>query len=390
MSVKKNITKVVVVNKNTNKNIHLSIDEFIGFDFQNIGKFYVYDEATGKAPANLKVKSVGRELVLEWPELDRPLVLTGISPELFQQFNHESSIEKIALSGGSLATPSSAFVANYAAAEQASPNVATDAGSGAATDSNAASQALGTASGTVWLGLGLLAALGAGGGGGSSPIPSVGGLALDGYLSGARVTRVNGSGNTVTTDATGHYTGLTGTGAVKVVGGTDTSTGQAFQGTLTAPDGATVVTPITTLITSLAGSNATAAQVQAATQTVLTKLGIITNGQSNSIDVLNTDPVTAAQSSNAATAVQALATYKAGVIVATALQVISGGDSTQFGAAANALVSTLSSSAAVDPVTHAPLTGAALVVASLSSVAASVNSAVQSVDGGLLGHHEHR
>ncbi len=107
-----------------------------------------------------------------------------------------------------------------------------------------------------------LAACGGGGGGlGGVFGGGSGGRVVDGYISGATVSRVNGSGNTVTTDANGNFTGLTGTGAIQITGGTDISTGLAFNGKLTAPDGSTVVTPLTTLVQSLidSGESETAA-----------------------------------------------------------------------------------------------------------------------------------
>ncbi|WP_133125885.1 beta strand repeat-containing protein [Thalassospira marina] len=102
-----------------------------------------------------------------------------------------------------------------------------------------------------------LAACGGGGGLGGVFGGGSGGRVVDGYISGATVSRVNGSGNTVTTDANGNFTGLTGTGAIQITGGTDISTGLAFNGTLTAPDGSTVVTPLTTLVQSLIDSGET-------------------------------------------------------------------------------------------------------------------------------------
>ncbi|WP_158091289.1 beta strand repeat-containing protein [Thalassospira mesophila] len=97
-----------------------------------------------------------------------------------------------------------------------------------------------------------LAACGGGGGGlGGVFGGGSGGKVVDGYISGATVSRVDGSGNTVTTDANGNFTGLTGSGAIKITGGTDISTGLAFEGTLTAPGGSSVVTPLTTLVQKL-------------------------------------------------------------------------------------------------------------------------------------------
>ncbi|MBV2262926.1 MAG: cadherin domain-containing protein [Thauera sp.] len=87
------------------------------------------------------------------------------------------------------------------------------------------------------------------------------GAVIDGYVSGATVSRVNGSGNTVTTDEAGQFNGLTGDGAVQVTGGIDVVTGQPVGFTLRAPDGAAIVSPLTTLVQALidSGSDETAA-----------------------------------------------------------------------------------------------------------------------------------
>jgi hypothetical protein len=91
----------------------------------------------------------------------------------------------------------------------------------------------------------------------------VGGRVIDGYIAGATVFRdlnanriLDAGEPSVTSDATGNFTGLTGTGGVIVsVGGTDISTGQPFTGIMTAPAGATVVTPLTTLVQAMVEQN---------------------------------------------------------------------------------------------------------------------------------------
>lgn len=74
------------------------------------------------------------------------------------------------------------------------------------------------------------------------------GLVIDGYLAGAEVAREDGSGEVVVTDDSGRFEGLLGEGPVVASGGIDVATGLPFTGELTAPDGAGVVTPLTTLI----------------------------------------------------------------------------------------------------------------------------------------------
>ena len=79
--------------------------------------------------------------------------------------------------------------------------------------------------------------------------------AIDGYLAGAKIfvdSNSNGVLDTgeysTTTDSSGNAFLPAGSGQIVAVGGTDTTTGLAFSGTLTAPSTATVVTPITTLV----------------------------------------------------------------------------------------------------------------------------------------------
>ncbi len=100
-------------------------------------------------------------------------------------------------------------------------------------------------------------------GGGDATAPGSGtpgssGFAVDGYLSGATVVcDANGNGvadsgeRTVTTDSSGFFRFTSPcTSALIATGGTSIDTGLAFTGTLRAPSGATVITPLTTLIAS--------------------------------------------------------------------------------------------------------------------------------------------
>lgn len=94
------------------------------------------------------------------------------------------------------------------------------------------------------------------------------GKAVDGYLAGSTVfcdLNTNGIADAgeakTTTDANGNFTFATGcTGTVVAIGGTDVATGYDFKGTLTAPAGSTVVTPLTSL---LADTGLTSAQLPA-------------------------------------------------------------------------------------------------------------------------------
>ena len=101
----------------------------------------------------------------------------------------------------------------------------------------------------------LIACGGGGGGSGDEPKPSSG-VAVDGYLSGATATcDTSGDGlatpgeESVTTTTAGKYTFSKGCSSTVIVsGGTDMDTGNAFKGVLKAPAGATVATPLTTLL----------------------------------------------------------------------------------------------------------------------------------------------
>ena len=296
-------------------------------------KVGVLDESTGQAPKGLKAKAQGKDLLLELPEHGLLAKVEG-----FEELSDFSFVEDI----NTITTAQNTGVV-YAQASAPTP-VATDAGAGAAgTPADKAATTV-PASGTAIsgfsmssLGLALgglaLAAAGGGGGGnsitGNNNIPTTGAQVIDGYLVGSTVTRLNGSGNSVTTDANGFFTGLTGTGAIKVTGGRDSSTGQEFKGTLTSPADSKVVTPITTLIQKLSSDGSVT--VTAATAQVLSKLGL-----DATFDVLNVDPLALANSNGAGSA-DALAVFKAGVMVATALQVLSGGDGTNFSQAVTAL-----------------------------------------------------
>lgn len=101
-------------------------------------------------------------------------------------------------------------------------------------------------------------------GGGNSGVPTAtppaatpsSGVAVDGYLKSAKATcDANGDGLanstevSVTTDAVGKYTFPNGCNAVVIVtGGIDIDTDTEFKGVLKAPAGATVATPLTTLL----------------------------------------------------------------------------------------------------------------------------------------------
>jgi len=185
--------------------------------------------------------------------------------------------------------------------------------------------------------LGVLGLAGAGGGGGGGAaaatvaIAKAAGAVVKGYLVGAVVWRdgnnnnrfdgtwndansdgmaqaseITGAGSDsyAITDTTGNYADLGGSGAIHVFGGVDLyGTGLAFRGVLDAPDTATVITPLTTLLQSLrtrdANGNVTGSVDDAATQLV-TLLGSPAGVDRNAL--LTTDPIAGISGANSAAA----------------------------------------------------------------------------------------
>ncbi len=128
---------------------------------------------------------------------------------------------------------------------------------------------------------------------------------IDGYISGASVL-VDANGNGVQdpgeysgkTDASGKVVLPSSAPAGKVIatGGTDLLTGKAFTGILSAPQGATLVTPISTLVESLV-SQGLATDLFAATSQVQTALGI-----PSTVNALTFDPLASLSSTTDSTA----------------------------------------------------------------------------------------
>jgi hypothetical protein len=101
----------------------------------------------------------------------------------------------------------------------------------------------------------------------------------------------------VATDAQGGFTLVNAKGAIVVSGGTDLSTGKDFKGTLKAPAGSAVITPLTTLQQGFIEAGQSASQAQ---QSVANALGF----DSRKVDLSTYDPIatlvtSSAQSSSA-------------------------------------------------------------------------------------------
>lgn len=196
----------------------------------------------------------------------------------------------------------------------------------------------------------LLMAAGMGGGGGGSAVANVVlaslGIVADGYIKGATVTLLDAKGNvlaTTTTDANGRYQfdGALAQKAYKIVatGGVDVSTGLNFDVKLSAPVGAGVVNPLTTLVQSFMEANP-GASVASASQAIKKVLGI-----TGTEDLLQTDPIAQALTSTglaqtSAIALQAKAAQIANLLVTgAAAVVVSKGGTTD--AAVNAILDSL-------------------------------------------------
>ncbi|MEN9896368.1 MAG: hypothetical protein RLZZ66_17, partial [Pseudomonadota bacterium] len=115
--------------------------------------------------------------------------------------------------------------------------------------------------------------------------------AIDGYLKSANVyADANGNGKqdadeaSATTDANGTFKLINAKGGIVVSGGIDLSTGKAFAGTLKAPAGSKVVTPLTTLQQGFIEAGQTPAQ---AGQSVAKAFGF----DASKVDLTTYDPI---------------------------------------------------------------------------------------------------
>jgi VCBS repeat-containing protein len=141
------------------------------------------------------------------------------------------------------------------------------------------------------------------------------GFAVDGYIKGAMVF-ADANGNSApdlgeavaTTDASGSFSLNSGSTPVVLLGGTDIATGLTFNGKLSAPAGATVVTPLTTLIALLESQGFTDAE-----QTVLSSFGLDAG-----LNLSNLNPIAASLSGDP----NALPAYAIGVEVLDTIHMI--------------------------------------------------------------------
>ena len=135
------------------------------------------------------------------------------------------------------------------------------------------------------------------------------GVVVDGYITGGTVF-ADANRNSVldegesssTTDSSGNFEILGGSGPYILIGGTDISTGLAFKGIFEAPPRAKVINPLTTLLSGVAGLSATDAQIATA-QTLVKSVLKLDSG----IDLLSYDPIVEATTSGRSAAEIAIA-----------------------------------------------------------------------------------
>ena len=207
------------------------------------------------------------------------------------------------------------------------------------------------------------------------------GVVIDGYIKGATVfADANGNGVldvgevSVITDAQGNYTLPAGTlGRLLSVGGTDISTNLPYNATLSAPQGATVITSLTTLVNSLVGAGQS---VQTAQAQVIAALGLPAGVDLNTFDPLavSTSLVSSAEQKQAA-----LEVHKAAVNVA----IILSQTSALAGAAGSAGANTASAAAAqalAGLINNIP-TGQTLDLTSNAAIGTVLSSVSQAIGG---------
>ena len=203
-------------------------------------------------------------------------------------------------------------------------------------------------------------------GGGSSSAPAVSGRAIDGYLAGSKVfLDSNPDVFVLTSDVAGSqgtFSGLFGTGSIVVQGGTDVSTGKSFTGELRAPEGATIVSPLTTIVEAVVAKAAKSggAPVSVAEAQAQVAKGL---GLSADADLIATDFV----------ATGSAGMSKAAAQVASVISMVSAAGGTDASAAVMAEVATKISAAGAAGGKSEVLTKATEMKAILETVSATTD-----------------
>ena len=200
------------------------------------------------------------------------------------------------------------------------------------------------------------------------------GRSFDGYIVGGTVRYANGSGNgaSATTGADGGFSLSGGNGPLVMTGGTDSATGLAFTGVFYAPDGASVVSPLTTLIEKVIEAQP-ADSVAQANALVASALGLPAG-----IDLTSLDAVAGALSGDASST----AAFKEGselLDVLTLIQAAGGSSESAYWA----LVGEITAGTRVD-LTDAATINAIGQSAGLGPVAAQAVASIASATGAAL------
>ncbi|MBE0533285.1 MAG: right-handed parallel beta-helix repeat-containing protein [Rhodospirillales bacterium] len=203
-----------------------------------------------------------------------------------------------------------------------------------------------------------------------SPIViTLNGNVVDGYIVGATVfADANGNGVQdtgeafTTTGANGAFTLTGGSGPLVMTGGIDVSTGEFFKGTLTAPAGSTVVTPLTTLIQSLVEAGQTVAAAESAVKAAF--------GLASDLDLTDFDPVKGVEDgvTGAGDALAAAIQIQNTVVQAASVLQGAGGSGVALGTATDAVYAQLASAVLATP-NSSPIDSAAEIQSIITSAA---------------------
>ena len=161
---------------------------------------------------------------------------------------------------------------------------------------------------------------------GEESLPEVAGRAIDGYLGGSKVFLSDNPGVFVFTSSEagqqGIFSGLFGTGSIVVQGGIDTSTGKEFKGELRAPEGATVVTPLTTIVEAVVRtaieSGGAPVSIEEASAKIAKGLGLSADSDLLKVDFIAEDSGGTAKAAAQVASVLSLVTAAGGAGAATA------------------------------------------------------------------------
>lgn len=222
-------------------------------------------------------------------------------------------------------------------------------------------------------------------------VPQTTGKLVDGYIAGATVfadANDNGVLDTgeafTTTAADGSFTLVGGSGSLVSIGGTDVSTGVQFQGSLKAPAGSTVITPLTTLIVEIVAAAPQGQPITAAE--AANQIAAAFGFDNTAIDLTTFDPVPTAVTGDAtATAILSAAIQVQSTVAQIAA--VGGSSSAVFSSIANAVTAAAAEPTPTTVDLSAPTTVSDIVSgAGVSGTAATVvASTVAAANGSIQG-----